>query len=231
MDYKEKIIEAQKLHVQAKAILENSSATKEERESVPAMVARAQELKKESDELKALMEFGATLAADAAEKQNAGAQPAGNSAFKAWGDYLFEVWRAGNPKIAAPPDPRLKAFVEKHSANEKKDMSEAIGAGGGFLVPPEFDMNLRAVAAESSLIRPRATVIRMARRQINIPVLDQTTTTAGQPHWFGGMTFYWAEEAEMKTEDDPNFRQIELVAHKIIGYTRAWNPAPLSSNG
>jgi HK97 family phage major capsid protein len=61
----------------------------------------------------------------------------------------------------------------------------------------------------------------MARRQINLPVLDQTGTTAGVPHWFGGMRFYWAEEASAKTETDANFRQVSLVAHKLIGYTRA----------
>jgi HK97 family phage major capsid protein len=35
------------------------------------------------------------------------------------------------------------------------------------------------------------------------------------------MQFCWAEEAAEKTETEATFRQIELVAHKLIGYTRA----------
>ena len=42
-----------------------------------------------------------------------------------------------------------------------------------------------------------------------------------QPHWFGGMTFDWAEEAGQKAQSDPKFKQIALTAHKLIGYTRS----------
>jgi len=35
------------------------------------------------------------------------------------------------------------------------------------------------------------------------------------------MAFYWGEEATEKTETDPSFRRIDLVAHKLYGYTRA----------
>jgi len=60
----------------------------------------------------------------------------------------------------------------------------------------------------------------MTRRQLTIPVLDQTVTTAGQPHWFGGMQAQWTEEAGQKTETDPAFRQLGLTAYKLILYTR-----------
>ena len=59
----------------------------------------------------------------------------------------------------------------------------------------------------------------MRRRAVDIPVLDQTVTTAGIPHWFGGMQFYWTEEASLKTETNAKFRKITLVAHKLTGYT------------
>jgi HK97 family phage major capsid protein len=100
-------------------------------------------------------------------------------------------------------------------------MVESVGAAGGFLVPTEFLAQLQGVMAEDSLCRSRSTIIRMRRRQIDIPVLDQTGTTAGIPHWFGGMQFYWTEEATAKTSTDAAFRKIALVAHKLIGYTYA----------
>jgi len=61
----------------------------------------------------------------------------------------------------------------------------------------------------------------MARREINIPVVDQSGTTAGENHAFGGINVFWQEEASEKTQSEPSFRQIKLVAHKMVGYTRA----------
>jgi HK97 family phage major capsid protein len=161
------------------------------------------------------------------QKASYNSRPTGTG-FKNWGDFLSAVYTA-QAVPNGPWDPRLN-FVkyddntENVVRNEKqsiKDMAEAVGASGGFLVPTEFQNELQAVMGETASIRPRCTIIRMARRAIRIPVLDQTGTTAGAPHWFGGMTFTWAEEAAQKDQSDPNFRQIELVAHKLIGYTRA----------
>lgn len=150
------------------------------------------------------------------------------SGFRNWGEFLKAVHTAQ----AVPNgywDPRLN-FVKyddnteniiRDESKAQKDLAEAVGASGGFLVPTEFQNELQKVMGEQASIRPRCTIIRMARRAIKIPVLNQTGTTAGQPHWFGGMTFAWAEEAAEKDQSDPSFRQIELVAHKLIGYTRA----------
>lgn len=160
------------------------------------------------------------------QRQSNGADNDGR--FKSWGEFLEAVYIA---QIAQNGywDPRLN-FVkyddntDNITRNEKqyvKDMAEAVGASGGFLVPTEFQNELQAIMGEQATIRPRATIIRMARRAIRLPVLNQTGTTAGQPHWFGGMTFDWAEEGTTKDQSDPTFRQIELVAHKLIGYTRA----------
>jgi len=100
-------------------------------------------------------------------------------------------------------------------------MVENIGARGGFLVPVEQQEQLYGGDPMRPPIRSRSTMIPMRRRQINIPVLDQTGTTASQPHWFGGMLATWTEEAASKTQSDPTFRQVKLVAHKLICYTRA----------
>jgi HK97 family phage major capsid protein len=212
-----------------RAILENPASTAEDKARADKLMVEGKDFQARALQLKEITDAALTMEAQSAADASAAKKPAdaetkggnGKGWGKDWGEYLYQVWRAGNPKIAAAPDPRLVMFKEVVQPGETKDMAENVGATGGFLVPPEFDMTLRAVMAEQSLVRSRATVIRMARRQINIPVLDQTSATAGVPCWFGGMNFYWAEEAEAKTEDDPNFRQIELVAHKIIGYTRA----------
>lgn len=217
--------EAKTLFAQAKEILLNSDATAEEKEKAPKLIADAKDLQKRAGQLQDITENIDDIIEHEEKKQppeEAKQTRASKAEFKDWAEYLSAVWRAQHPNIKAAPDQRLQFFKDRdEEAAEKKDMAEAVGATGGFLVPAEFLNQMQGVMAEDSLVRSRATIIRMRRRQINVPVLDQTGTTAGIPHWFGGMQFYWAEEAQEKTEDDPNFRQASLVAHKLIGYTRA----------
>lgn len=223
---KEKNAAAKALFAKARAVLENPEAEAEEKEQVQKYIDDAKKLQGEAAQLQDIMKHADAIVEREEDKQpdeDAKGKRKSATEFADWAEYLKSVWRANHPSIKAAPDPRLQGFKDKdeEAADEKKDMAENVGATGGFLVPAEFLNQLQAVMAEDSLVRSRATVIRMRRRQINVPVLDQTTTTAGIPHWFGGMQFYWAEEASEKTEDDPNFRQAVLTAHKLIGYTRA----------
>lgn len=102
-----------------------------------------------------------------------------------------------------------------------KDLLEQTGAGGGFLVPVEFRPELMGAIYENNPVRARATVIPMRRRQIQMPTIDQTDTTAGQTRQHGGIVASWTEEATSKDETQPAFRQINLVAHKLTCYTEA----------
>lgn len=229
MDYKEKLGEAQKLFEQVKAIVENPNATAEDKAKVEQMLKDAKALKAEALQLKDIFETGVDLAtAQVAAQNKAAPEQRGSGKFESWGNFLEAVFMAGHPNVKTAPDARLRFFKDKDEeaqanaqSKSKKDMAEAVGATGGFLVPVEYQNQLQGVIGEGALVRGRATRIPMARRQINLPVLDQTGTTAGVPHWFGGMKFYWMEEAAEKTETDANFRQVSLVAHKLIGYTRA----------
>jgi HK97 family phage major capsid protein len=216
MDYKDKLGEAQKLFDQAKGILESPNADSEEKAKVQTLMEAARELKQEALQLKEILDEGSLIAAESktATKVDGPADP---GEFKDWADFLQAVHGVSRGRR----DPRLHEFQDEAIPGQKKDMSEGVGASGGFLVPAQFLAQLYAAQAESAIVRARASVIRMTRRQVNIPVLDQTGTTAGVPHWFGGMQFYWTEEGTEKTSTDPEFRQLQLVAHKMIGYTRA----------
>jgi len=142
--------------------------------------------------------------------------------FRDWEEYLRAAWWASHPKNNKGADPRLQSFKdESEPGHEKKDLAENVGASGGFLVPVEFLAQLQQVIGENSIVQPRATIIRMKRRQVDLPVLSQTGTTAGVPHWFGGISFYYGEENAEKTESDPAFRKVTLSAHKLYGYTRS----------
>ncbi|MFA5714393.1 MAG: phage major capsid protein [Candidatus Paceibacterota bacterium] len=222
----EKLKRAETLFGEAKAILTNPERTAEDSAKVEKLMEDAKALKAEAAKLQEIDTFSKEYLAAEEVKQEADkakGERKDPKQFKDWQEFLKAAFYA-NHRIPTMQklDPRLQYFKdEKEEGHEEKVMVESVGASGGFLVPAEFMATLQAVTAELALVRGRASIIRMRRRQIGIPVLDQTTTTAGIPHWFGGMQFYWAEEAELKTITDAKFREVQLVAHKLIGYTTA----------
>ncbi len=143
----------------------------------------------------------------------------GPNNFKHFGEFLMAAKIASERHIY---DARLVYVDDLHtiSATDEKALAESIGASGGFLVPLEQSSILLGLLGEGSIVRQNATVMRMTRRQMTIPIVDQTSAVAGQPAWFGGMVASWTEEAGQKGESDPQFRQLGLTAFKLVVYTR-----------
>jgi HK97 family phage major capsid protein len=101
---------------------------------------------------------------------------------------------------------------------QKSALAEASGVTGGYLVPPEYLSVLMQLAAEDAIVRPRADVIPMNSRSIDIPMLDQTTVQAvGTTPYFGGVIAKWTAESATRNETEPTFKQIQLVAHELAG--------------
>jgi len=219
--------QANALIVQAQELAVKEDASGEDIEKFHKLTAEVVNIKNRVSAMRSLDE------AKAAFEQPKPKTPALNaSGFKSLGEFAAMVWKA---RFQNGYDPRLKAWhdreepatspnatgwVESKSA-EKKDLVENVGASGGFLVPIEQRTDLLNLPAPEQMVRPRATRVPMRRRQIQWPTLDQTNTTSGQPAWFGGVIGYWTEEGQYKTESDPAFRQINLVAHKLVTLTEA----------
>jgi HK97 family phage major capsid protein len=241
-NWKDLLGQADALFSQAKAILSDTvpdedaedgvrPATDDEKENVMQMMEDARGMKEKALQLQHIDVEGqeiarasaSTKALTLAQEQNDEVSELTNAdanhPFKSWGEYLYTVFSVSH-NIKTMEGSGLVRF-DGDAPMSTKDMAEGAGATGGFLVPVEFQAQLQAVMAEETSIRGRCTIIPMRRAQVNIPVLDQTGTAAGRPHWFGGMRFYWAAEATEKTSTEPTFRQVSLVAHKLIGYTRA----------
>ena len=162
-------------------------------------------------------------------------------AVKNLGEWLTWTHRFYSPRYRGPVDPLQMIGKEFRDPDEgdddnwlaskstqvlkngaqTKDLLEQTGSTGGFLVPVEFRPELLGAIYEDNPIRQMATVIRMSRRQLQMPTLDQTGTTAGQTRQHGGIVASWTEEATAKAETQPAFRQINLVAHKLVCYTEA----------
>lgn len=226
MNKQEKLARAAALFDQAKTLIDDPNATDEQKAHIPAILGEARKLKGEvellgqiDNEAKGLLER--ERAAAEAERKSGGG---GEAKFSYFGEFL----EAAHAKIGGTGnDPRLQSFMDDpepstHTRTGRKDLSGAQGSTGGYLIPEEFRAQLLAVMAERSIVRSRATVIPMRRRAVKIPALQQNADLeAGVPRWFGGLEFRWIEEAQEKPASDPVFRQIELVAKKLAGYTRS----------
>jgi len=219
MELKDIIERANALLEQSKGIIANPESTGEDHVKAAAMIEEAKAYRARAAQLKEVQALGAEMAAEVANAKamQVAVPEAQGSEFKDWGGFLQASWLASVRNIK---DSRLKFFKDEAPA-EQKDLAENVGASGGFLVPPEFMAQLMSIVSERNTIRPRCTIIPMRRRQVNIPVLSQTGTTAAQPHWFGGMNVFWTEEAGAKSETTPAFREVSLVAHKLAAITYA----------
>jgi len=137
---------------------------------------------------------------------------------KSFGDWLLGVARND------------RGYLEKHYGSrfnewtQKAALGESSGAAGGYTVPPEFYQALMTIVAENTFIRPRAFVAPMAAATLQIPYLDITTVqSAGVSPFFGGVQMYWTAEAQTRTETEPAFKQMELKAWELSGYSVSSN--------
>ncbi len=137
---------------------------------------------------------------------------------KNFGDFCLAVATKNHKRL----DEVYKAQFADDKGNviQKAAMAESSGVTGGYIVPPEFYRQLLYIAAEQAFIRPRAFVQPMASATLQFPYLDITTVqTAGVSPFFGGVQMTWTEEAQTRTETEPQFKMMELKAHELSGYS------------
>jgi HK97 family phage major capsid protein len=137
---------------------------------------------------------------------------------KSFGDWALAVARGD------------KKYLETHYGSsfvawqQKAALAEAAGVTGGYTVPPEFFQQLQQIMAEQTFIRPRAFVVPMGSATLQMPYLDITTVqSAGVSPFFGGVQMYWTSEAQTRTETEPQFKQMELKAYELSGYSVSSN--------
>ena len=135
-------------------------------------------------------------------------------------DSLGEVLRATSPKASTFGD--REALGNKHSAAEKilNSFGSQIPADGGFLIPEQMRSDLLQVSLESSIVRPRATVVPMTGLRLSLPTVDVTSNVSSV---FGGIVGYWTEEGAALTESQGAFGKIVLDAKKLTAFCLAPN--------
>lgn len=211
---------------------ESQALFSEARELVGQKDASAEDLEKGAriyEEAKSLRERSEMLADLEARKSEAAPEvkrAKTNGTFGSLGEMLTSIHGA---TFKSRYDPRLKNVggdLGPHDGKdgwkgESKDLVENIGADGGFLVFPEHRAELFRMDPLDQVVRQRAFVLPMRSRTLPIPVLDQTGAPTAGSRYYGGAIASWTEEATRKEESQPEFRQMELVAHKLVVYTEA----------
>ena len=129
--------------------------------------------------------------------------------FKSFGEQLVAVTNAA--RAGGPVDERLL------DVTKAAGLSEGVASDGGFLVQTDFAAELLKRVYEMGQItsRCRRIPISAGANGLKINALAETSRATGS-RW-GGITGYWAAEAAEKTASTPEFRQMELTLHKLIG--------------
>jgi HK97 family phage major capsid protein len=156
---------------------------------------------------------GAALAGGAARNRNVlySKQARGAAAEGIFTDaaemFATVSWRSKHDSAAQSRLARL-AEIQNSFGTEVPD-------AGGFLVPETLRSEILAFSLESSIVRPRATVIPMSTLRVPIPMIDDTSHATNV---LGGVQFYWTEEASALTESQATFGRVVLDAKKLAGY-------------
>ena len=106
--------------------------------------------------------------------------------------------------IAEGPDRRAGANLRRVSASQRRPYRPRRG-------------DLRDSLARSAALD-------RYRKTLQFPYLDVTTVQAsGTSPFFGGVILNWTEEAQTRTETEPQFKMLELKAHELSGYAVSSN--------
>ena len=121
------------------------------------------------------------------------------SGFKSLGDFAQSVMKGTS-------DRKLGAYCSKISG-----MGEAIGADGGFLIPPEFSTALLTAMAQTASLAPR-TMNFAVNNNLALPFVNIASQATS---WTGGVTVYKPAEGIAKTASLPQLAKCELKLYKM----------------
>ena len=138
--------------------------------------------------------------------------------FASIGEYCQAIKEEARPTSARNRKELLQKLENVRSF--QNSFSSEDPAAGGFLIPEIMRSELLQLALEDSIVRSRATVIPMSTLRVPIPTVDDTSHVSTL---FGGVQFYWTEEAASLTESQAKFGRVVLDAKKLTGFFKVPN--------
>ena len=141
--------------------------------------------------------------------------------FDSSAEFFQAIWPRMQAVLANRKE--LSAKVAKYQDIQteiRNSYGSEVPADGGFLVPETLRSDILQIALETSIVRPRATVIPMETLRVPIPMIDDTSHVSSV---FGGVVAYWTEEAASITESQASFGRIVLDAKKLTAFASVPN--------
>lgn len=111
----------------------------------------------------------------------------------------------------------LQAVKSNDSGLKTRALNMGVGAQGGFIVPEQFDSNIRMIDDQAAWLRPRAQVIPAGNppdAAITVPALDQS----GARGVYSGVNVTWIGEGDEKPETEPQFKEIKLEPQEVAAH-------------
>ncbi len=101
---------------------------------------------------------------------------------------------------------------------QKAILNENTGDIGGYIVPPDYSVQMLEAWSEEGFVQQRANVIPMASKSTFVPYVDsETVQAAGTSPFFGGLSFGWYGQGQNPPDTNPQFHQLNLNAGDLIG--------------
>ncbi len=100
----------------------------------------------------------------------------------------------------------MRHGVERMPVDEAKSLTVATGSAGGFLVPPQFSVELLKYLVQFSPIRQYAKVMQVSGQTITFPV--RTSLLAAT----------WVGEVAPRTASQPTFGQLTIANEEMATY-------------
>lgn len=187
---------------------ENRDLTAEEQAEFNQLVAKAQETQAQIASQEALAEIDRTAPAAHVE---VGHDRAADRPFENFAEQLQAVHRAAVSR-GSDLDPRLRAAA--------LGGNESVDAEGGFLVRPEFAPGIWQRTYQGAEIAPRCFDQPMtASNRLMVNAVDEDSRANGSR--YGGVQTFWLGEATAPGNFTVKFRQMELIAKKLMALTYA----------
>ena len=104
------------------------------------------------------------------------------------------------------------------STRDVNDQKMAEDTLGGYLVPNEYQAEIKMVAQEGTIVRPRSTVIPAGSAPdatVEMPVLNQEGTDG--KGLYGGIDVTWISEGDEKPQKETAFKEVTLSPYEVAG--------------
>lgn len=149
-------------------------------------------------------------------KRAPGAKVDDEAGFKDSAEFFQAIWH----NASALPDGDLLIAKAQKTRTIQNSFGSTVPADGGFLIPETLRSELLKWSLESSVVRPRATVIPMDSLRVPIPMVDSTSNVGSV---FGGIVAYWTEESAALTQSQATFGRVVMDAKKLTAYAEVPN--------